>query len=420
LKSKQIPEFKETEIGKIPTDWTIEKLENVVETILDRRGITPKKLNSDWTETGWPVISAKNIKEGKLIRKDVIRYVDDITYEKWMSKKIKNGDIILTSEAPLGELYHVKEFKEFCIGQRLFAIRCNIKKIDDSFLFYYLSSIRGQQELSSRGTGSTVPGIRQEELRTIFICFPKDLNEQQKIGKILSDLDSKIQNIQNQNKILEQTAQTIFKSWFVDFYGVTEFEDSEKGKIPKGWSLNILDHIANNIKNIIEPKDITHDDLYIGLEHMPRDNIGLDTWENSHDLASNKFEFETNHILFGKLRPYFKKVGITSIGGICSTDILVLDSKDPAWLEFLLFTVSSNKFIEYVSQSSTGTKMPRSDWDYMKKYPIIFPSSYTLLKFHKITKNFIEMIKKNILEIKALENIRNTLLPKLISGEIRV
>ncbi len=115
LKSKQVHEFKETEIGKIPVDWEVDHLENIIETILDRRGITPKKLNSDWVETGWPVISAKNIKNGQLIRNEIIRFVDDITYQKWMSKKIKIGDIILTSEGPLGELYHVEDFKEFCL-----------------------------------------------------------------------------------------------------------------------------------------------------------------------------------------------------------------------------------------------------------------------------------------------------------------
>ena len=153
---------------------------------------------------------------------------------------------------------------------------------------------------------------------------------------------------------------------------------------------------------------------------MPRDNVGLDTWENSNKLKSNKFKFETNQILFGKLRPYFKKVGISPINGICSTDILVLNSKDTSWLEFLLFTVSSYDFIEYASQSTTGTKMPRTDWDYMKKYKIIFPPLTKVLKFHVIIKKLIEMMRKNIFEIKTLTKTRDILLPKLMSGEIRV
>ncbi len=93
---------------------------------------------------------------------------------------------------------------------------------------------------------------------------------------------------------------------------------------------------------------------------------------------------------------------------------------NPLWLEFFLFIVSSKDFIEYTSQSTTGTRMPRTDWDYMKKYQIILPPTVKVLEFHKIVKNLIEIIKKNIFEIIPLTKTRDILLPKLMSGEIRI
>jgi len=360
-----------------------------------------------------------------------------VPYEKQISEytqrkisgsnsKFKNGDTLLAKITPSlenGKTVFVDFLKKNEIGHgstEFFVLCGKENQILDQFVYYLMRTSEFREEAIRSMTGTSG---RQRVQETVFddyeIILPT-ISIQEKISKPLSDLDAKIQNLRNQNRILEQMAQAIFKSWFVDFDGVTEFEDSELGKIPKGWSTNILDYIANNIRNTIKSKDITSEIFYIGLEHMPRDKVGLDTWENSHDLKSNKFKFETNHILFGKLRPYFKKVGISPIDGICSTDILVLDSKETQWLEFLLFTVSSYDFIEYASQSTTGTRMPRTDWNYMKNYKIILPPETMVLKFHKIIKKSIEMMKTNIFEIKALTKTRDVLLPKLMSGEIRV
>ena len=413
MKTRQVSEFKETEFGKVPVDWEIILINDSCEKIIDYRGKTPKK-----TSSGIILVTAKMIKDGR-INFSKSEFIDAKDYDIWMTRGIpKSGDIVITTEGPLGEVAQLDD-KKIALAQRVITLRGEKDLLTNNYLRYVLQSRYVQEQLFSRSTGTTIGGIKQSELRQILLPIPS-IKIQNTISKNLIELDEKIDNLQNQNHILEQMAQAIFKSWFVDFDGVTEWDDSELGKIPKGWSVNILDSIANNVRNTIKSKDITPDIFYIGLEHMPRDNVGLDTWENSNKLKSNKFKFETNQILFGKLRPYFKKVGISPINGICSTDILVLNSKDTSWLEFLLFTVSSYDFIEYASQSTTGTKMPRTDWDYMKKYKIIFPPLTKVLKFHVIIKKLIEMMRKNIFEIKTLTKTRDILLPKLMSGEIRV
>ena len=304
------------------------------------------------------------------------------------------------------------------VNQSVIVLRANTKIIHPKFLFYNLKSryteLRKLSDAhSSRGS------LPKNILITLDMVLPP-LIAQEKIGKILYDLDIKIENLQKQNKILEQIAQTVFKSWFVDFDGVAEFEDSELGNIPKGWKIDSLESITNNIKDSIHTNNIKSDLSYIGLEHMPRGSIALTNWEDARNLQSSKFRFSTNQLLFGKLRPYFKKVGIAPVDGICSTDILVLDGKDPIWNEFILFVISSNKFIQFASQSTTGTRMPRSNWNYMKTYSIVIPSFSKISAFHHIAKRNLEKINNNVFEIIALTKIRDALLPKLMSGEIRV
>ena len=409
MKTSQVSEFKETEIR------------NLITTIIDHRGKTPKKLGGDWIYYGIPVISAKNIKNKKLSRFEEIRFITKEMSDKWMPIKLEKNDVLMTSEgATLGEVAILKQKKDYCIGQRLFAIRCNPKLLDPHYLYYYLISQKGQNEIFTKATGSTVEGLRQYEVENIVINLPS-IEIQKKIRITLGILDDKIDNLQNQNKILEQIIQSIFKSWFVDFDGVTEFEDSELGKIPKGWKIEMLGDVAENIRDSINPKQITTNVKYIGLEHMPRERIFLDDWDNSSDsVMSNKFQFKKGDILFGKLRPYFRKVGISPISGICSTDILVINPKDPLWLGFVLCIVSSENFINFTDSASHGTRMPRTDWETMKNFQVIIPDLKSMKKHNHVFSPILNRAIINVHLIHDLMQIRDSLLPKLMSGEIRV
>ena len=110
------------------------------------------------------------------------------------------------------------------------------------FVFHMLKQRRIFQYANSVAGGSVQKDLTHPAFKSCIISFPKSKQEQIKIGIFLNDLDTKIQNLQNQNKILEQTAQAIFKSWFIDFDGQTEFEDSELGQIPKGWSVKQINY----------------------------------------------------------------------------------------------------------------------------------------------------------------------------------
>ena len=136
--------------------------------------------------------------------------------------------------------------------------------------------------------------------------------------------------------------------------------DSELGEIPEGWEVKALGEVANQRRSGASPEHIDPDSPYIGLEHMPQRSIALSEWNNADGLVSGKFRFEEDDILFGKLRPYFHKVGVAPVDGVCSTDIVVVSPISAEWFGFVLEHTSSKEFVDYTDAASTGTRMPRT------------------------------------------------------------
>jgi len=198
------------------------------------------------------------------------------------------------------------------------------------------------------------------------------------------------------------------------------FEDSELGEIPKGWEVGTLGDVAEHARRGVQPTEIEPSTPYIALEHMPRRCIALSEWDLADGLESNKFEFKRGEILFGKLRPYFHKVGVAPVNGVCSTDIVVVTPRAQEWFGFVLGHVSSDAFVEHTTAGSTGTKMPRTSWSEMARYDIALPPKVVAQAFTERLQPSVDRIIANIHESRTLAALRDTLLPKLIPGELRV
>lgn len=326
-------------------------------------------------------------------------------------------------------------------------VRLNPDEADPRFYFYWLQSFSGRSAIRSiveQGAGAA--GIRGSDLQNLSVIWCP-VKVQRQIADVLSVLDDKIELNRRMNETLEAMARAIFQSWFVDFdpvrakasgesadsicqrLGLTpellalfpdSFEDSELGEIPKGWTVGTLGDLASNPKRGIQPDKISPTTPYIALEHMPRRSIALSDWGDGDGLESNKFEFQKGEILFGKLRPYFHKVGVAPLAGVCSTDILVVAPKSEVWFGVVLGHVSSVAFVEHTNAGSTGTKMPRTSWKEMSAYRIPLPTSAIAEQFSAQVSAALERMNSAIFESKSLGEMRDTLLPKLISGELPV
>ncbi len=188
--------------GWIPKGWSISNIEKCCSHIIDHRGKTPKKLGGDWSDSGFAAISAKNVKGGQIVRPDTIRFVDDDLYKKWMKEPLQLKDIIMTSEAPMGEMYFLAEKADYLLSQRLFAMRADIEVTTGEYLNYWLQTTTARADLEGRATGTTVTGIRQVELKKVIVLLPA-LSTVNKFSKIVEGFLVRKEHNRNQNSNLE-------------------------------------------------------------------------------------------------------------------------------------------------------------------------------------------------------------------------
>jgi len=198
----RFPGYQTTSFEKgIPKGWAIQTIDELVSDIIDYRGITPAKLNGEWQIDGIPAISALNVKNGRLIRMNDTKKVSEALYDKWMRKKLASLDVLLTSEAPLGQVYMLLRDEKYVLSQRVFALRPNRGKISSAYLYHYLLLDLGQHQLQSKATGSTVGGIRQKLLRKVEVIVPTQ--------KLMQTFDNTVLPLMEQGKLLSEQIENL-------------------------------------------------------------------------------------------------------------------------------------------------------------------------------------------------------------------
>lgn len=261
------------------------------------------------------------------------------------------------------------------------------------------------------------------------------------IGRMLRSLDDRIDHNRALAANLEAIARRLFKSWFVDFDPVRakvagenppgladdiaalfpdRFLDSELGEIPMGWRVGKISDFSTNVRVGCAPSQFSAEDFYVGLEHFDRRCLTLWNGGSGDDATSNKSRFAKGDLLFGKLRPYFHKVAIAPMDGICSTDVFVIRCAEMAYREFMYFSLFQDAVIQFVSDASGGTRMPRTNWETLGGYECVVPPKSVSTAFGEIVAPMIETMRQCVSENAALTKIRDLLLPRLISGKLRV
>ncbi len=299
-------------------------------------------------------------------------------------------------------------------------------EISMRFLYYLLRSQSYREEILASATGTTVRHTSPDRIQRFRFSLPP-LHEQCVIADILGTLDAKIELNRRMNATLEDVPRALFRSWFVTFDPVHakaagrqpagmnaamaalfpgSFEEAASGEIPTGWRLGKLGDIAWQQRRNAQPQETPIGTPYIGLEHMPRKSISLGEWGTSDTVVSQKLWFRRGEILFGKLRPYFHKVGVAVVDGVCSTDIVVIAPLTPEWFGLTLETVSSDEFVSFVTASSDGTKMPRTRWDDMARYEIVIPPLTVARRFSELVVQSVERIASNVFESQNLAAMR--------------
>ena len=391
-------------------------------------------------EFGYPYVGIPQVKDGRIDLASA-RHITREHFDEWTQKsKPEPFDVVLSRRCNPGESAFVSKGLEFALGQNLVLLRSNGQKVFKPFLRWLVRGPQWREQVGKYiNVGAVFDSLKCADIPEFRLSIPP-LSKQCFIAHVLGTLDDKIELNRRMNETLEALARALFKSWFVDFDPVRakmagrdtglpkdianlfpdRFEESELGEIPEGWEVGCLADIAVAPRRGVNPISLYGKTPYIGLEHMPRRSIALTEWGNVGTVASNKSVFEKGEVLFGKLRPYFHKVGIAPVNGVCSTDIVAIASKTKEWAAFVLACVSSVEFVSYTNQASTGTKMPRTNWTTMGDYRMCLPTAPVARSFQNTVQPALERIVANIHESRTIAALCDALLPKLISGELRV
>jgi len=401
--------------------------------IFDGPHATPAK-----TDSGPVFLGISCLAHGRLDLTDS-EHVSEEDFAAWTRRVTPlPGDVVFSYETRLGEAAIVPAGLRCCLGRRMGLLRARPGEVDPRFLLYAYLAPEFQETLRARTIhGSTVDRIPLIEMPRFPICVPRSVDEQRAIASLLAALDDKIDLNRRMNETLEELARTIFKSWFVDFDPVRAKAEGRQpvgmdaetaavfpcrliGDVPEGWAVSTLGEVARQRRDAVMPNEIPPETPYIGLEHMPKKSIALSEWGSAGEAESQKSRFDTGDILFGKLRPYFHKVGVAPVSGVCSTDIVVVQPTNPSLFGLALGHLSSEAFVAHTNAGSDGTKMPRTNWSWMASYKIVRPAEGPSTLFANLFRTCVSRIRAAIFESRTLSETRDLLLPKLISGELRI
>ena len=377
-----------------------------------------------FTEDGVPIIRGSNLKDDltRFVSQD-FAFVSEQQAKNYPAQHVKAGDLVFTCWGTIGQVGVIPKdgpYPEYIISNKQLKLRVNPDLADNLFVYYYLASREGVEHIRSRAIGSAVPSINLGILKSLKLALPP-LPTQREIVDILSKYDRLIDNNTRRIALLEESIHRLYKEWFV----YLRFPEWEKVAIvegvPEGWSKQTLDDISLEIRQGIHPSQTEPNTPYVGLEHIPRQSIALTDWGFSCDVDSNKFKFAYRDILFGKIRPYFHKVVIAPVTGICSSDTIVIRPQTEEFLGLLLSLTSSVHFVDFASKTSKeGSKMPRADWKFMKQYPVLVPPQPMLNDFNNFVINAVSQIENLIFINQKLREARDLLLPRLMNGSIAV
>jgi type I restriction enzyme, S subunit len=410
------------DLPTLPKGWTFEPLKNLVDA---DRGICygivqPGSEDAD----GVPIVRVNNIRNARLSLDDAMRVSPEIE-AKYKRSRLAGGEVLLSLVGSLGETAIVPQELAGWNVARAVGVIPVLDEYGSRWVHLCLRSPLLQHCIRTWATTTVQATLNLGDVARLPIPVPPPA-QRSAIAGVLGALDDKIEVNRRMARTLEAMARALFESWFVRFEhpstqaAAPRMIDSPLGPIPEGWSVGTLGDVAKERRDGVAADEMDGSMNYIALEHMPRRSITLTDWSNAENVVSNKLRFRRGDILFGKLRPYFHKVGVAPVDGVCSTDIIIAQPVEPKWYGFVLSVMSSIGFVAHTDRGSAGTKMPRTNWKDMAAYRVTKPPAGVATQFTTLIQPLVDRIISGIHEARTLVATRDALLPKLISGELAV
>ena len=402
-------------------------------------GGTPKTTVEEYWNGHIPWLSVKDFNTDNRTVYETEKSITELGLQKSSTKLLNKGDLIISARGTVGALAQLG--KQMAFNQSCYGLRANSKTTND-FLYYLLKY--KLRSIQSNTHGSVFSTITKDTFKILKAIIPIDIEEQKAISKILSDLDEKIEVNNKINKKLEEMAQVIFKQWFIDFEFPNEdgkpykssggeMSESEQGMIPKGWEYKKLDDVLNTIEAGNRPKggagNLTEGIPSIGAENI----IGL----GKYDYSKEKFVTEDYFNSMKKGIVQSKDVLLYKDGAQLGRKTMIMDGfpHEKCCINSHVFILRSNNSIsqsylyfwldqDYMTQNiinlNANSAQPGINQIQVKSLNILVPTKEIIEKFELTVNSLLDKLLVNCKENTKLANIRDTLLPKLMSGEIRV
>ncbi|EGR7965714.1 restriction endonuclease subunit S [Vibrio vulnificus] len=431
------------------SNWPLKKISDVAYFRNNKR-IPLKSLDRAKRQGEFPYYGASGI----------VDYIDDYIFDGSYLLISEDGENLRTRKTPIAFQAHGK----FWVNNHAHILEEKEEGILD-YLEYYFSTL----DLTPYITGAVQPKLNKANLDAIEIPIPP-IDERRSINRTLNHLRDKIAVNTQTNQTLEQIAQAIFKSWFVDFDPVkakmetlavggsaddaelaamsvisaktvdelnslkasnpeafnklaqtaalfpSAMQDSELGEIPEGWDNGTIEDVMQFSSERVDVSGLNLRN-YISTENMLENKRGITT-ASSLPSVSSVPAFNENEILISNIRPYFKKIWLTEFKGGRSPDVLGFSLLDPEETEFAYNLLYQDRFFEYMMTTSKGAKMPRGDKSAIKQFSFPLPQKELRLVFSKHVRAFYPMIKNTNKESEHLHALRDALLPELLSGNL--
>jgi type I restriction enzyme S subunit len=398
--------------------------------------------SSQYSTKGVPIVKVTNLTNNSIDLSSCV-CIKEKDLDSNINVTLLEGDIIITTvgswpnnpNSIVGKVVKVpKESSGALLNQNAVCIRAK-EIMSQSFLYYVLRNEEFKNYIISGAQGSAnQASITLKNMFDYKFTSPNK-KEQKSISEILSSLDDKIELNNKINQELESLAQLLFKHWFVDFEFPNEnaepykssggeMVDSEIGEIPKGWDIGVLSKIAMLDKSNVKPFEFPDKEFY-HFSLPDYDNGKKPSLSIGSDILSSKYKVSPNSVLVSKLNPRIPRVWVITDcedNCICSTEFQVIKPKSMHYFTFLCNLCSSEKFFDSLRSKVTGTSSShqRVNPNDIINYSMPLPAIQIVQKFSKAFDENFKIINKNIQENYKLSQLRDTLLPKLISGELQI
>lgn len=397
----------------------------------------------NFVKEGIPVIKGGNL-TGPFLVEDKFDYLTEDKANDLIASNAYRGDIVITHRGTIGQVGLIpknSKHERYVVSQSQLKLSLDTDKINPYFVYYYLRSPHGQHALLANSSQVGVPAIAQAltSIRKIKVPYP-DKDTQDGIVDIILTLDDKIELNQRMNESLEAMARGLFKSWFVDFDPVRAKAEGRKPEgmdaatsalfsaafnddgLPDGWELAALERIADLNSESWGNADHPNDVEYVDLANTKWGTIESTQHFSWYDAPSRaRRVLRQGDTIVGTVRPGNGSFSFIASDGLTgSTGFAVLRPKKGIYREAVWYGATSKDNIDRLAHLADGGAYPAVRPDVVLSTPFIYPGDKILAAFSQSTAALLDRAEANKQENKTLSELRDTLLPKLISGELRI